>query len=147
MRVGRLFQSALLVALLSGGAVSCQNNASAASPAGQEQSEVVNVNLNAKDFAALLDTASTGVVLDVRTPGEYSEGHIEKAQLLDIYQRDAFNAGLEKLDRDVPVYVYCRSGARSGNAAQMMKQMGFKKVYNLQGGIISWSRSGQKIVQ
>jgi rhodanese-related sulfurtransferase len=66
-------------------------------------------------------------------------GHIKGASQIDFYRSD-FQEELAKLDPEVPVYVYCRSGNRSGQAAQMMKRMGFTTVYNLQGGMGAWAR-------
>ncbi len=140
----RFFKESLLIPALffMTTAVSCQNSTSPATSVGQEKGAVVNVNLNVNAFAALLDTAQAdGVLLDVRTQGEFAQGHIKGAKQVDFYQSEVFRSELEKMDRETPVYVYCRSGARSGNAAQMMKQMGFTKVYNLQGGMNSWQRS------
>ena len=62
------------------------------------------------------------------------------AAQIDFY-RDDFREELAKLNVNTPVYVYCRSGNRSGQAAKMMKSMGFKTVYNLEGGIGAWARN------
>lgn len=74
-----------------------------------------------------------GLLLDVRTPLEYSEGHIENAKNLDV---SAFNfeSELDKLDKDQPVFVYCAIGVRSAKAANMLRKKGFKHVYDLDGG-------------
>jgi rhodanese-related sulfurtransferase len=125
--------------LLWGGAVSCQSKEES-SPVQQEASAaVVNKNVNVQDFAALV-SEGTGLLLDVRTDREFEMGHIKGAAQIDFYDA-GFQEELAKLDKAVPVYVYCRSGNRSGQAAQMMKQMGFKEVYNLEGGIGAWARS------
>jgi len=80
------------------------------------------------------------VILDVRTPGEFSEGHIENAVNLD-FHADAFADELESLDKKKTYLIYCRTGGRSGNALKMMKEKGFKDVYNMEGGITDWSKS------
>lgn len=79
------------------------------------------------------------VLLDVRTPGETAQGKIQGAQEMDFYGAD-FRAGLEKLDKSKTYLVYCRSGNRSGQACQMMAQMGFSNLYNLDGGWLAWSQ-------
>ena len=79
------------------------------------------------------DNYPKGLLLDVRTHEEYSEGHIEGALNLDIYDKQ-FSIELDKLDKTKPVYVYCKSGGRSSNASEIMKEKGFKEVYNLVGG-------------
>ena len=96
--------------------------------------KTIQKDLSAQEFKA---NASKGLLLDVRTPEEFSEGHILGAQNLNIYDAN-FSTELDKLDKNVLVYVYCRSGARSINASNMMKEKGFKEVYNLKGGYSSY---------
>lgn len=76
-------------------------------------------------------------LIDVRTPGEVSGGKIENAQNIDFNGPD-FKEQLEKLDKDKRTLVYCAAGGRSGKAAQMMQDMGFREVYDLQGGYGNW---------
>lgn len=107
-------------------------------------SEVVNIDVNVADFAAGLDTTSNALLLDVRTDAEFASGHLKGATQIDFY-RDDFEEAIAALDKNQPVFVYCRSGNRSGKAAKQMKAMGFKEVYNLEGGIGAWSRRNQPI--
>ena len=81
------------------------------------------------------------VLLDVRTPREYNNGHLQEARLVDFYQED-FQKEIEKLPKDKSYLVYCHSGGRSGKAVQMMRQMGFEKVYDLKGGVAAWNEQG-----
>lgn len=76
-------------------------------------------------------------LIDVRTPAEYGEGHIAGATLINIQEHD-FRDKIDELPHDKPVYVYCRSGARSGAAMRYMETAGFQEVYNLKGGILAW---------
>jgi rhodanese-related sulfurtransferase len=78
------------------------------------------------------------VILDVRTLDEWNDGIIPGAINIDIYQGQEFIAGLEALDKSKTYYVYCRSGARSAQACNVMNQLGFEKAYNLTGGIMQW---------
>ncbi len=78
-----------------------------------------------------------GVVLDVRAPQELSEGSIPGSQMIDFFD-PAFNKKIAQLDKSQTYLLYCRSGNRSGKACTMMKEMGFKRVYNLEGGIRAW---------
>ena len=73
-------------------------------------------------------------LLDVRTPQEFKDGAIPNSINLDFFSRQQFMEGLEKLDKCEPVYVYCAAGGRSNKAAQIMKKMGFEKIYDLAGG-------------
>lgn len=78
-------------------------------------------------------------LLDVRTPKEYAEGHIADAKLLNYFEKDAFRKYAGKLDKDEPVYLYCRSGNRSQKAAKILVDMGFAEIYDLEGGYMNWS--------
>ena len=79
------------------------------------------------------------VLIDVRTPGEIANGKIGNALEMDIKSSD-FKSKLSKLDRDKQYIVYCHVGGRSSNAVAMMKDMGFKQVYNLLPGYKGWSK-------
>lgn len=81
------------------------------------------------------------VVLDVRTPEEFAEGHLEGAVLVDFYAAD-FADQLAALDTDVPYLVYCRSGNRSGQALGVMEQLGFASAVDVDGGIVAWADAG-----
>lgn len=81
------------------------------------------------------------VILDVRTPEEYADGHIVESILLDFYA-DNFEAELNKLDKSQTYLVYCRSGNRSGKSVRMMKDLNFREVYDIDGGILRWEAEG-----
>ena len=90
--------------------------------------------------------AEQGVVtLDVRTPGEFSEGYIEGAQLID-FQSGNFENEIAALDKSKTYAVYCRSGNRSGQAVKVMREAGFNNLYNLNGGVIDWANAGLPLV-
>jgi len=80
-------------------------------------------------------------LVDVRTPEEYKEGYIENFQNIDFLSPD-FETEISKLDKTKPVIVYCRSGKRSSKCAAKMKEKGFVKVYDLDGGIAKWKFKG-----
>lgn len=81
------------------------------------------------------------VILDVRTPEEFLGEHIENAFNLDFYS-DTFRNDLDKLDKNKTYLIYCRSGRRSEDALNMMKEIDFREVYNMLGGITSWKSKG-----
>jgi len=85
-------------------------------------------------------------LIDIRTPQEFAEGHIENAKNINYYDVDFFKE-MNKLDKSKPIYIYCRSGGRSGKAASRMRTQGFKKIYDLQGGIINWNKNNLKVVK
>ena len=80
--------------------------------------------------------ANGAVVLDVRTEGEFSEGYIPRAINMEIGEMS--EEEIEKLDKEKTYLLYCRSGGRSSRAAQMLDFLGFKNVYNLEGGYMEW---------
>ncbi len=84
------------------------------------------------------------VVLDIRTPEEFAEGHLAGAINIDYYADD-FEAQLAELDLSVPYVMYCRSGNRSSKALPLMDSIGFEEVYELDGGISAWQASGNSI--
>ena len=85
------------------------------------------------------------VIIDVRTPKEFAQEHIENAINID-YNSETFRDELDRLDKDNTYLIYCRSGARSGKALDMMKELNFREVYNL-GGIIDWKAEGLPTVK
>ncbi len=94
-------------------------------------------DLDSQSFKEGFSGTPDALLLDVRTPGEYGEGHIPGAQNLDMYAPD-FVEQIQTFDRSKPVYLYCRSGNRSGTVLSAMQQMGFSQVYHLAHGILDW---------
>ncbi len=76
-------------------------------------------------------------LVDVRTPEEFEEGHLENAENIDVLETD-FITKAEKLDLEKPIYIYCRSGKRSAKAALILKDVGFKEIYDMKGGYLHW---------
>ncbi len=85
---------------------------------------------------------ATLVVLDVRTPREFNQGHIAGAKLLDYHSSD-FIKSLDALDKSKTYLVYCTTGYRSSRTLNLVQNKGFKKIYHLQRGIVEWY--GQKL--
>lgn len=86
------------------------------------------------------------VVLDVRTPEEFADGHLGEAVNLDIRAAD-FGPRLDRLERRVPYLVYCGRGLRSAQAVARMQADGFREVYDLTGGLESWVAAGYLVVK
>ena len=118
-------------------------NGSAQKSTSSEGAEIQNVGVEAFKEA---ESNEEVILLDVRTPGETNQGIIEGAITMDFYSSD-FDQQLSSLDSTKEVYVYCRSGGRSAKAADKLKDLGFKKVYNLKGGMNGWKSAGEKTVQ
>jgi len=83
-------------------------------------------------------------LIDVRTPKEYMAGHIEGAVNID-FRSENFEKLIMEVDKSKPVAVYCGRGGRSSKCATYMQKAGFKKIYDLDGGITEWKFKGKKV--
>ncbi|MBK7871137.1 MAG: rhodanese-like domain-containing protein [Saprospiraceae bacterium] len=120
----------LMIAFFS--AVACQSQDKTNKMASDAKHEVLSVS----DFKTRIADGDVQLV-DVRTPKEFEEGSIGNALNIN-YQAEDFAAKIQDLDKNKPVYIFCRSGVRSGKAAKVMEGLGFNKVYDLQGGYLAW---------
>ena len=85
-------------------------------------------------------------IIDIRTPAEYNEVRLENAINIDYYS-ETFSDDLDELDKNKTYLVYCRSGNRGGMALSIFKELGFKTVYNMGGGIIKWISEDRPVVE
>lgn len=108
------------------------------------QQKVKNVSPSA--FQTLQKSTAAYNLIDVRTPDEFKSGHLKDAVNLN-YQSDNFKTQVAKLDRGKLVLVYCAAGGRSAKAVDVMKQLGFQTVYNLDGGVKAWEGEGLPLVK
>ncbi len=99
-----------------------------------------------QEFEIKMTQVKNYTLLDVRTQEEYDNGHLAEAILMDFYNSD-FKKQLSKLDKAKPVFVYCAVGGRSGSTAKALTDMGFTEVYDLRGGIESWTKAQKKVVK
>ncbi|WOI52797.1 rhodanese-like domain-containing protein [Parvularcula sp. LCG005] len=95
------------------------------------------IHLDAKATAALISERDEITLLDVRTPEEFAEGHIEGAVNIDVLSPD-FESRVRQLDLSKPHLVYCRSGNRSARATDILEKLGARDLYHLDGGIKAW---------
>lgn len=100
----------------------------------------INKDLDPADFKKGFESTDGAVIIDVRTPAELAEGSIDGHVMLNIMD-PSFPQKINELPKDVPYYVYCRSGNRSGQACRYMASLGFGELYNLRGGIIAWNQN------
>lgn len=96
-------------------------------------------DISVTELATLQKQIPNLKLVDVRTPKEVEAGSIEGHVAIDFYG-DNFKDLISELDKEQPTLMYCRSGGRSGKAMQMMQEMGFKEVYNLEGGYIAYAK-------
>ena len=98
--------------------------------------QVINKKVEKAVFSKLMKKSGVQLI-DVRTSREFSNGFIAGAKNID-YNGDSFEKQIKKLDKNKPVLVYCAAGGRSENAAELLKEWGFKEVYDLIGGYNGW---------
>lgn len=96
--------------------------------------------------AAALAATEGITIIDVRTPEEYAEGHLDGATLIDFYD-PGFGERIAALDPDGEYLVYCRSGNRSGQAVAAMAELGIDQVYDMDGGVVAYSAAGFALVR
>ena len=99
-----------------------------------------NNNINVLEVSVFKQAVSKNKVqlIDVRTANEYHANRIKKAKNIDIFS-SKFTLEVNKLDKEKPVYVYCRSGGRSKRASKTLSKLGFKEIYDLKGGILNYN--------
>ena len=102
----------------------------------QKAFDIIQENADNPDF----------IIIDVRTPEEYTNGYIKRAINIDINSGE-FISQLEELDKEKTYLVYCRSGRRSASARDTMAQLGFKNIYNMSAGITEWESMGFPVVR
>ena len=100
-----------------------------------EAHKMIQDNINNPDF----------VIIDVRSENEFLQGHIENAVLIPYSSPDREKA-LSKLGKNKTYLLYCLFGGRSSSMFKKMRKLGFKKVYDLDGGIIEWKNEGLEVI-
>lgn len=96
-----------------------------------------NQVLSPEEYARAMAGDTTAVLIDVRTPEEYAQGHLAGARLMDVSEEEAFVKGVDSLDARHTYYIYCRSGRRSRKAAGIMQERGLT-VVDMEGGYLAW---------
>lgn len=92
-------------------------------------------------FAKKINETPKAQILDVRTPEEYASEHIDNAINVN-WLGNNFVSDAEKFDKSKPIFVYCKSGGRSAKASAKLAELGFKNIYNLDGGMMKWNAAG-----
>lgn len=135
--MNKLLSLAAFVLLLSScGAQTVSESGNASSENAQNANGQIAKRIGAAEFKQGVSQENIQIV-DVRTPDELKDGKIEGSININFYDSN-FKEQIASLDKEKPVYVYCRSGARSSKAMEIMKDLGFKTIYELQGGFMSY---------
>jgi rhodanese-related sulfurtransferase len=117
-------------------------------PATTPDAQVIREITVAEAYAMVQANAGKAdfVILDVRTPSEFAAGHLAGAIMFDSNAAN-FKGEVSKLDKNKRYLVYCRTSNRSGQAVAVMKDLGFKEVYDMDGGIVAWEAAGYPTVK
>lgn len=102
-------------------------------------------SLTAGEFESAINGKDSIQLLDVRTPAEYSSGHIKGSLLADWNNKEEFSRRVSFIDKEKPLYVYCLGGGRSAKAAELLRAEGYKNVYELKGGINAWKADNKTL--
>lgn len=97
--------------------------------------------LDAISFSKKIEATPNPQILDVRTPEEFAAEHIERAQNVNWLSND-FVTNASKFDKSKPVFVYCKIGGRSHQAAEKLAQLEFTQIIELEGGFLKWDAAG-----
>jgi rhodanese-related sulfurtransferase len=109
----------------------------------QKEAQEGLVNVSPEIFQDLINIEGAQLI-DVRTEKEFAEGQISGAKNIDYFSKD-FPEQISKLNKDRPVFIYCRSGKRSLKSVSKFKEVGWVEIYNLEGGILGWESQGLTI--
>ena len=101
-------------------------------------------SIEAVNFAEKIKTTPQAAIIDVRSPEEFAGQHIDNAINID-WNGDNFDGKIGKYDKSKPIFVYCMSGGRSKKAAEKLAELGYTKIYELQGGIMKWNAAGLSV--
>lgn len=142
MRITTTLAAAALAAVT---LAACSSADAVDSPSADAEERPGVTRVGADDAVALLQERDDLTVIDVRTPAEFADGHLEGAELVDIYE-PAFRDEIDGLDRDGSYVLYCRTGNRSGQAAAFMRELGFTEVYDA-GGLAELAQAGATVVR
>ena len=96
--------------------------------------------ISAHDFDEMIRIDKSSIIIDVRTPEEFNKGHLRNSLNVN-WLDENFDENLNIFSKDLPVMVYCLSGGRSSKANERIKSLGFKNVYELDGGILEWRKN------
>lgn len=105
----------------------------------KDKIEVEYLVIGAQEFKERLNLEKDAQLIDVRTKTEFDGGSIEQALNYDFLD-GTFEKSIDKLNQSKPVYVFCAKGGRSGKASQLLKQKGFTRIIDLQGGYSAWTQ-------
>lgn len=140
-----MIKSNVLLTVLVLAIAGCTDNTTQAEKPTQTQTTVSQKNyrdISVTDAANMIASTKDLVVLDIRSPEEFAEGHIEGAVNVDFRQAN-FAAELANLDKDQTYLLHCHSGGRSSKSIKILEELGFTDIAHMKQGIQGWRAAGQ----
>lgn len=138
----------LLLVVISFGFFSCDYSTGQNQQAGETQSKPVNEEkllLNPDEFDELQKQNQEANLLDIRTDMEVKKGYIAGMSQVDWFRDDFHRVVENRFSKDKPLFVYCGIGGRSATCVEQLREAGFKKVYDLDGGFRAWEKAGKAV--
>ena len=111
----------------------------------QSQNSAIK-NISPKMFSEQIKITPSKQLLDVRTPEEFAVSHLSNSTNID-WNGENFDSQTATLNKNEPIYIYCKSGVRSAKAANRLHELGFTAIYNLEGGITQWQTDGFEVTK
>jgi len=137
----------IVIFILALGITSCASNSSESDSKASKAKAAASNLLAPQQFKEKMDALTNELLIDLRSHGElHSIGPIREAQNLD-FNSGRFQAVIPQLDKNQPIMLYCAGGNRSSESAKLLKDAGFKEVYDLQGGITAWKNAGLPVAR
>jgi rhodanese-related sulfurtransferase len=137
------WQNVFVIVTLFSVVAACQSEGTKQPPAepaaSQKAPTGIYERMSNEAFKSKLAATTNPQLVDVRTPEENAAGNIEGSVLINFYDPDFQQQVVQKLDKNRPVFLYCRSGNRSQKVAKIMQEAGFGEIYELQGGYSGWT--------
>ena len=96
------------------------------------------MDLDQKEWSYRSSNDSNSIIIDVRTPEEFEISKIPSSINIDFNNPEFFIKEIQKLNKKMSYFIYCRTGVRSSNSCLLMKELGFDNINNLLGGIVEW---------
>lgn len=102
--------------------------------------------VSSEEFSTQIEANASAPIIDVRTPEEFQEGHLQNAKNINFHS-ETFEKDILLLDKNQTVFIYCRSGGRSTSAANKMIELGFTDIVELDNGFLEWSSQNRPMTK
>lgn len=138
-----LFSLILITSCAQNSGEETNDNEGVTTSSSQTEQDIIDASV--VQFSEGIEANQDALILDVRTPEEFAEGHIKGAINVDYYEDDFAQNASSQLDKNKEVYVYCKAGGRSASSCKVLQDMGYKRLINLEHGFDAWKEANKEI--